>query len=94
MQRKRYVGIDYLKAFFSVCVVLIHLGGYISRSSIFNQKTYFKHIFTVSDLVNFYLLLLAVPAYFIIANYLFFQKPPNKSALFLYLKPVGATTNS
>lgn len=88
MRTERHIGIDYLRAFFSVCVVLVHLG-YVSRSTIFNKEAYFEHTFTVSDLINFYLLLLAVPVFFLISNYLFFLKPQDKSVLLTYLKRIG-----
>jgi peptidoglycan/LPS O-acetylase OafA/YrhL len=72
MRTERYIGIDYLRAFFSVCVVLAHLG-YISPSLIFNRELYLAHIFTVSDFINFYVILLSVPVFFIISNYFFFR---------------------
>jgi hypothetical protein len=88
MQTERYIGIDYLKGFFSVCVVLIHIG-YISQSLIFDTSRYLEHILTVSDLVNFYLLLLAVPVFFLISSFLFFQKPQDTSVLLSSLKRIG-----
>lgn len=51
------MSLDYLRAIFSVCVVLVHLG-YISRSEIFEQDTFLEHVFSFSDIINFYVLLL------------------------------------
>ena len=73
---KRISGIDYARAFFSVCIVGIH-AGYFSPSSIFSPDLYPIHEFGFSDFVNFYIFLLAVPAYLIISNYLFAMKPYN-----------------
>lgn len=72
--KNKIVGIDYARAFFSVCVVGIHIG-YFLPSSIFNPETYESHVFSFSDFVNFYILSLAVPAFLIISNYLFSCKP-------------------
>lgn len=88
MRTERYVGIDYLRAIFSVCVVLVHLG-YISKSTIFDGEKYVSHALIISDLVNFYLLLLAVPIFFIVSNFLFYQKREDKSILIKYLKRIG-----
>lgn len=88
MREERYIGIDYLRSLFSVCVVLVHIG-YISPSMIFSKEFYLEHAFTVSDFINFYLLLLAVPIFFIISNYLFFQKPEDKSVLLIFLLRIG-----
>jgi peptidoglycan/LPS O-acetylase OafA/YrhL len=88
VRTERIIGIDYLKAFFSVCVVLVHLG-LISPFIIFNQDAYSEHIFTISDFINFYILFLAVPVFFLISNYLFFLKPEDGAVLFTYIKRIG-----
>lgn len=88
MKKERSVSIDYLKAFFSICVVLVHLG-YISPSKIFNKELYLQHYFIVSDFVNFYILLLAVPIFFITSSYFFSQKPADKLTLFNSVKRIG-----
>ena len=72
--KTRIVGIDYARAFFSVCVVGIHIG-YFLPSYIFDPEIYFINEFSFSDFVNFYILSLAVPAFLIISNYLFSCKP-------------------
>lgn len=84
----RYVGIDYLRAFFSLCVILVHLG-YIYPSNIFDKTLYLKHVFTVSDFLNFYVLLLAVPIFYIISNFLFYHKEKNIHNLYEYCKRIG-----
>ncbi len=84
---KRIVGLDYLRAFFSVCVVVVHLG-YVDPSSIFDRKLYVKHLFTLSDFVNFYILLLAVPVFFIMSHFLYIRKSKNKKRLIPYTKRI------
>jgi len=80
MKVERYPGIDYLRALFSVCVVTVHLG-YVSPSWIFSKELYQDHVPTFSDFVNFYVLLLAVPVFFLISNYLFIAKARDTSVL-------------
>lgn len=86
--RERIKSLDYLRAIFSVCVVLVHLG-YISRSEIFEQDTFLEHVFSFSDIINFYVLLLGVPVFFLISNFLFCFKPQDKNVLFTYLARIG-----
>jgi len=76
----RIVGIDYLRAFFSVCVVAVHLG-YISPSTIFDRDEYASHKFTWSDFVNFYVLCLAVPVFVVISTYLYALRPTDSRGL-------------
>jgi surface polysaccharide O-acyltransferase-like enzyme len=76
----RIVGIDYLRAFFSVCVVAVHLG-YICPSSIFSREAYERHTFTWSDFINFYVLCLAVPVFVLISTYLYALKPTDSAGL-------------
>ncbi|MFN9644346.1 MAG: acyltransferase family protein [Cyanobacteriota bacterium] len=67
---RRYVyGFDYLRAFFSLCVVLVHLG-YVAPSSIFDPSKWQRHVFVLSDAINFYVLLAAVPVFYLVAGYL------------------------
>ena len=80
MSRERIVGIDYLRAVFSVCVVLVHLG-YVSPSAIFSEQEYAHHAFTWSDAVNFYVLCLAVPVFLLVSNFLLAQKHPRWPAV-------------
>jgi surface polysaccharide O-acyltransferase-like enzyme len=76
----RVVGIDYLRAVFSVCVVAVHLG-YISPSTIFDPDEYTSHTFTWSDFLNFYVLCLAVPVFVVISTYLYALKPADGRGL-------------
>jgi len=62
-----------LRAIASICIVTIHLG-YIFPSSIFDPVSFRAHRIATSDIVNFYILLLAVPLFFIVSNYLFSGK--------------------
>jgi Acyltransferase family len=81
----RVIGIDYLRAFFSVCVVAVHLN-YIFPSLIFDPVNYVAHTFTISDFINFYVLCLAVPVFVLIATYLYARKPTDFNGL---LKRIG-----
>ena len=47
-----------------------------------------NHRFTLSDFVNFYILLLAVPVFFIISNYFFYRKPVGWEVCYKYLKRI------
>lgn len=76
----RVVGIDYLRAFFSVCVVAVHLN-YLFPSLIFDKRNYTAHRFGASDLVNFYVLCLAVPVFVLISTYLYASKPTDTAGL-------------
>jgi len=76
----RVVGIDYLRAFFSVCVVEVHLG-YVFPSDVFDKNRFREHTFTVSDFVNFYVLCLAVPVFVLISTYLYARKPTDTAGL-------------
>ena len=76
----RVVGIDYLRAFFSVCVVAVHLN-YLFPSLIFDKRRYTEHAFGPSDLVNFYVLCLAVPVFVLISTYLYASKPTDTAGL-------------
>jgi peptidoglycan/LPS O-acetylase OafA/YrhL len=46
------------------------MGG-AGRSSIFESDRYVHHVFTVSDLVNFHILLLAVPSFVLVSTFLY-----------------------
>jgi surface polysaccharide O-acyltransferase-like enzyme len=76
----RVVGIDYLRAFFSVCVVAVHLN-YLFPSLIFDKRRYTEHTFGASDLVNFYVLCLAVPVFVLISTYLYATRPTDTAGL-------------
>ena len=69
-------GIDFLRAFMSVCVVALHMVLF-GTSSIFDKNYYETHVFTPSDLLNFHVLMLAVPTFILISCYLRATKTPN-----------------
>lgn len=58
----------------SIFVVFWHMGGG-GRSLIFSEDKYLEHVFTMSDFINFHLLLLAVPAFIFVSIYLYASKP-------------------
>ncbi len=68
-------GINWLRALLSVAVVVWHLGSF-GISSIFDRTNYAHHVFTPSDLVNFHVLVVAVPTFFLISCYLYARKNP------------------
>ena len=84
----RLVGIDYLRAFFSVCVVAVHLG-YVFPSLIFDKQRYPEHTFTTSDFVNFYVLCLAVPVFVLVSTFLFALRPATDQVLLQRLGRMG-----
>jgi len=91
LNKNRIIGIDYARAFFSVCVVAIHCGFFfILPSNIFNPEVYDRHTFELTDFITFYIFMLAVPVFFIISNYLFACKPYDwhdlGKRLFRYIK--------
>ena len=71
----RFHGIEYLRAVMSVFVVLWHMGG-VGHSFMFSKARFFAHEFSVSDLVNFHVLLLAVPVFVLISNFLLAYRDP------------------
>ena len=70
--RRYYYGFDYLRAVMALAVVAwhIHLFGI---SSLFDQRAISPHALTISNIVNFQFLLLAVPFFFLISLFLFFD---------------------
>jgi surface polysaccharide O-acyltransferase-like enzyme len=77
---RKIVGIDYLRAIFSIAVVAVHLD-YVFTSAIFDKFAYSTHTFGWSDFVNFYVLCLAVPVFILISTYLYSLKPTDTTAL-------------
>lgn len=84
----RVVGIDYLRAAFSVGVVGVHLG-YVRPSAIFDKEHFAEHTFGWSDFVNFYVLCLAVPAFILISTFLYARKPVDTAGLGRRLWRIG-----
>lgn len=83
----RIAGFDYIRALMSVFVVVWHMEGG-GRSLIFSRQRYLEHVFTLSDLVNFHLLLLAVPVFLLVANFLYASRPIDNLALLRRLKRI------
>jgi surface polysaccharide O-acyltransferase-like enzyme len=88
IERRRYHGFDYLRAIFSICVVGCHLG-YVAPSAIFDPAHFGEHRFTPSDFINFYVLTLAVPVFFLISAFLFLEGPADWPALKRFLIRIG-----
>jgi surface polysaccharide O-acyltransferase-like enzyme len=76
----RIAGIDYLRAIMSIFVVIWHMDGG-GRSLIFSTDRYLEHAFSVSDFINFHLLLLAVPTFIFLSIYLYASKPASLATL-------------
>jgi peptidoglycan/LPS O-acetylase OafA/YrhL len=72
--KQRLEGIDHLRAVMSLFVVAWHMQG-AGRSSIFSKEAFSRHSFTLSDFVNFHLLLLAVPMFVFVSVYLYARNP-------------------
>jgi peptidoglycan/LPS O-acetylase OafA/YrhL len=87
MNNTRIDGIDYLRAICSIFVVVWHLNG-AGRSLIFSKDRFFEHIFTLSDFVNFHILLLAVPIFIFVSTYLYAIKGPSSSNLLSRFKRI------
>jgi len=71
-RRCYYYGLDYLRAVMSLAVVAwhIHLFGV---SALFDKNGFIHHAITLADIINFHFLLLAVPVFFLISLFLFFD---------------------
>lgn len=80
MKNTRIDGIDYLRAACSVFVVVWHMKG-AGRSLIFSKDRLIEHTFGLSDLINFHILLLAVPTFIFVSAFLYAFKGPGRSAL-------------
>jgi hypothetical protein len=84
-RNNRFEGIDYLRAILSISVVLWHMRT-AGRSLIFSAEKYPLHKYTLSDFVNFQVLLLAVPTFILISNFLYAYGKVGKTALTRRLK--------
>ena len=69
----RWHGIDYLRAFMSLAVIAWHMRLF-GTSSLFDLNGYSTHRIQFSDIINFNLLLLAVPVFFLISIFLQIEK--------------------
>lgn len=81
----RINGIDYLRAICSVFVVVWHMKGG-GQSLLWSKDRLLEHTFTVSDFLNYHILLLAVPTFIFISNFLYAFKGPSREALTKRLK--------
>lgn len=54
----------------SICIVVWHMNG-AGRSLIFSPERYLEHVFNISDFANFHILLLAVPVFMLMSNFLY-----------------------
>jgi len=82
----RIEGIEYLRAIMSIFVVIWHMEG--GGQSLIFSKNYLEHVFTVSDFVNFHLLLLAVPTFIFISIFLYASHRADKIVLKKRLKRI------
>jgi peptidoglycan/LPS O-acetylase OafA/YrhL len=65
---QRIDGIQWLRAILSVFVVVWHLGG-AGKTGLWDDR-YLQHQVNASDIISFQILLLAVPGFMLISNYL------------------------
>jgi len=72
-RRRYYDGFDCLRAVMSLAVVAWHLHLF-GVSTLFDERGFFHHTISLSDVINFHLLLLAVPVFFLISLFLFFDR--------------------
>jgi len=72
---QRIDGIQWLRAILSLFVVVWHLGG-AGKTALWDDR-YLQHQANVSDLISFQILLLAVPGFMLISNYLLAVAHPN-----------------
>ena len=70
--RRYYDGFDCLRAVMSLAVVAWHLHLF-GVSTLFDERRFSHHIISLSDVINFHFLLLAVPVFFLISLFLFFD---------------------
>ncbi|QDT06479.1 Acyltransferase family protein [Rubripirellula lacrimiformis] len=76
----RIEGIDWLRAWMSVSVVVWHMM-IVPHSDVFSADEFTQHAFGVSDFVNFHVLLAAVPTFMAVACFLFARKTQSLSTL-------------
>lgn len=87
MKNHHIEGIDYIRAVMSVFVVVWHMRGG-GESLIFSKAEYHQHVFTGSDFVNFNVLLLAVPTFIFVSNFLYVLGGVNNTRLKKRLKRI------
>lgn len=84
----RLEGIEWLRAIMSIFVVAWHLGG--GGKSLIWTDQFARHVYTASDFVNFQILLLAVPTFMLISNYLLARSNPDGATAWRRAKRVMA----
>ena len=87
MQPTHIAGFDYLRAAMSICIVIWHMSG-AGMSSIFSPVRYHEHVFTLSDFANFHILLLAVPVFMLMSNFLYALGEASPERLGRHLKRI------
>lgn len=70
---KKWHGFDWLRALMSIAVVMFHLRVFGS-STIFDMHGYLSHRVELSDIINFNILHLSVPIFFVVSLFLFHEK--------------------
>lgn len=76
----RIEGIEYLRAVMSVFVVAWHIRAATGIAT-YPSEEFVAHALTVYDFVNFHILLLAVPTFIYISNYIYAAKSPSRTSL-------------
>jgi hypothetical protein len=84
----RIEGFDYAKVIMSLFVVIWHMHG-IEKSLIFSKENFQQHSFSLSDLLNFNILLIAVPCFIFMSNYLYATKIAHIKILLHRLKRIA-----
>lgn len=72
----RIDGIQWLRAILSIFVVVWHLGG-TGKTPLWDNR-YLQHTVNISDVLSFQVLLLAVPGFMLISNYLLAAAHPDR----------------
>ena len=70
---KKWYGIDWLRALMSIAVVSFHMRVFGS-STIFDMQGYLSHQVELSDIINFNVLHLSVPIFFVVSLFLLNEK--------------------
>jgi len=77
-----YYGFDYLRAIMPIGVVALHMEVF-GRHTLHGPQEYRSHIFSLPDLINYQVLCLAVPIFFLVSLFLFSEKAHNNRGYFL-----------
>jgi hypothetical protein len=77
LKRKEIPGFNFLRAIMSILIVVWHTGGF-GHSLIFDPNNIDNHVFTLSDFLNFHILMVIVPLFIFISCFLIVYKKPSK----------------